>query len=367
MSRNALSVLVLVGVLSACTTQQERRIANGDFRYLDEQQRVNVRIPENLSSPAFTKDYAIPALGEQAPRQLIGDKLEVRSPALVLPLVTGSHVEEGKRSATVFFDQVDDSTPLDTAIWNSLISFLDEQGIGVDTFDKQQGLLLTDWMVATEEEGSWYSWTKTERELGRRFEFKLNLKPHGRTASLDVSLRDYMETRGDKVISSADLDSEAVRRNEVEVLNSVIGHYQQQLQLADAKRMRLIREGMEMEMGFNANGDPAFIVSGDYDLTWTRLQLVLRKLGFNVKDLDKSNGLLFVKYEGPQSSWWSRLWGNDDSLPLDQEEYRLQVNRQGGVTAVTFMDEESKPLAADLMTQLYNPFSQTMADDDLDI
>ena len=55
----------------------------------------------------------------------------VRSPALVLPLVTGSHIEEGKSSATIWFDQVDDSQPLSQAIWNSLLSFLDEQGIGV--------------------------------------------------------------------------------------------------------------------------------------------------------------------------------------------------------------------------------------------
>lgn len=367
MSRNALSVMVLATVLSACTTPHERRIASGDFRYLNEQQRVDVRIPEDLASPEFSKDYAIPALGPQAPTQLVGDKLEVRSPALVLPVVTGSHVEEGKRTATVFFDQVDDSVPLDTAIWNSLISFLDEQGIGVDSFDKPQGVLVTDWMVARQEEGRWYSWTKTERELGRRFEFLLQIKPHGRTAALQVSLRDYLETVGEAVISTDDLDAEAIRRNEVEILNSVIGHYQQQLLLADAKRLRLLREGMEMALGFNANGDSAFLVSGDYDLTWTRLQLVLRKLGFDVKDLDKSNGLLFVEYKGPESDWWSRLWGNDDSLPLEQEEYRLQVTRQGDKTAVTLMDEQSTPLPADLLTKLYAPFSQTMADDDLDI
>ncbi|GAB3016958.1 outer membrane protein assembly factor BamC [Bowmanella dokdonensis] len=368
MYRFSLLTLMLATGLAGCSSSLERRTANGEFDYLQEQQRVNFKVPQGLNPPPESSEYQVPKIGQNAPANLVGQKLEVVSPALVLPLVTGSHVEEGQRSATIFFDQVDDSQPLDTAVWNSLLGYLEEQGIGVDSFDKQSGRLVTDWMLMeTELDSGWFDWTTTERSIGRRFEFLLEMKPHGRTAALKVQLKDYLETVGEQVRSGEDLDAEARRRNEVDVLNKVIGHYESQIQIADARRVQQLRQGLEMQMGFNADGDPAFMVDGDYDMTWTRTQLVLRKLGFNVKDLDKSNGLLFVSYEGPDSSWWDRLWGSDKGLPMEREDYRLKLAKIGEKTSITLMDDESKPVSADLLTSIYPEFSQTMSASNLDI
>lgn len=51
-------------------------------------------------------------------------------------------------------------------------------------------------------------------------------------------------------------------------------------------------------MGFNVDGDVVYIVEVKYDVVWLRMLLVLCKFGFDVKDLDKLNGLLFVIYNG---------------------------------------------------------------------
>ncbi|ALS98447.1 outer membrane protein assembly factor BamC [Lacimicrobium alkaliphilum] len=368
MIRNSVLALSSILVLAACSTPQERRIANDDFEYLKQDNRQTLKVPEGLRAPQQSREYQIPELGPDAPRNLLGEKLQVLSPPLVLPLVTGSHVEEGQRSATVFFDQVDDSQPLDTSVWGSLISYLEEQGIGVDSFDKDAGTLVTDWMLMeTELDTGWFDWTTTERSVGRRFEFKLDVKPHGRTAALKVRLKDYLETVGKQTRSAEELNADDIRRNEVDILNRVIGHYQQQLQIANIRKVREIRQGMNMQMGSNAKGEPAFIVEGDYDIAWTRIQLVLRKLGFNVKDLDKSNGLLFVSYEGSESSWWDSLWGNDDDLPLEKQEYRLHLSRLEDKTVITFMDNESNNLSENLLSGIFQPFSDTMAANNLDI
>lgn len=365
MIRHSLLVLSPLLVLAACSTPQERRIANDEFEYLKQDNRQSLKVPPGLQAPQQSREYQIPELGPDAPRDLLGEKVQVLSPALVLPLVTGSHVEEGQRSATVFFDQVDDSQPLDTSVWGSLISYLEEQGIGVDSFDKE---LVTDWMLMeTELDSGWFDWTTTERSVGRRFEFTLDVKPHGRTAALKVRLKDYLETVGEQTRSAEELADDDIRRNEVDILNKVIGHYQQQLQIADIRKVRQIRQGMDMQMGTNAKGEPAFVVDGDYDIAWTRIQLVLRKLGFNVKDLDKSNGLLFVSYEGGDSSWWSNLWGSDDDLPLEKQEYRLLLSRLEDKTVITFMDNESNNLSETLLSGIFQPFSDTMAANNLDI
>lgn len=354
-------------MLSACSSVAERKIANGNFDYIDEPEAKSFDIPADVDKPFINNAFAVPDLGENAAESLVGPKVTVVSPALVLPLVSGSRVEEGLKEATVYFDQVDDSQPLDQTIWNSLIGFLEEQGIGVVSFDKEQQKLVTDWMIAEDvEDSSWFNWTSTERSVGRRFEFNLDVKHHGRTAALKAELKDYLETVGEEVI--ADLESEQERRNEVDILNKVINHYENQLRIADVKRIRQIRDGLEMELGFNSNGEPAYVVDGDYDVVWTRLLLVLRKLGFNVKDLDKSNGLLFVNYGSAESGWWDSLWGSgDDELDLDKEDYRFQVENVGRKTSISLLDDESNPFPANKVTELYDTFARTMAADDLDI
>lgn len=352
--------------ISACSSVEERQIANGNFEYLDQPAAADFQVPADLDRPNFSDVYKLPELGENADTDLFGKRVTVTSPSLVLPLVTGSHIEEGMKKATVFFDQVDDSQPLDTTVWNSLISFLEEQGIGVDSFDKSAQSLTTDWMIIeSSDDTSWYSWTKTERSIGRRFEFWLDVKPHGRTAALNVKLKDYLETQGDSIVS--EIDAEQVRRNEVDVLNQVIGHYAGQIRVAEVKRIQEIRKGLDVDLGFDSDGEPAFVIDAEYDVAWPRLLLVLRKLGFNVKDLDQSTGLLFVNYGSGESSWWDNLFSREGKLPLDEDEYRLQVRKMGDKTSVTLLDEESQPFTVDEVTSLFQPFSETMSSDNLDI
>lgn len=362
-----LAVCLGLTFLTACTSLKDRQRANGGFDYVDASLQEEFKVPEGLDKPERKRDYEIPEIGPNAQSSEVGKQVTVMSPSLVIPIVTGSHVEEGLQEATVWFDQVDDSQPLDVTIWNSLISFLEEQGIGVVSFDKDKQTLVTDWMIIeNDEDNGWFNWTTTERSVGRRFEFSLDVKPHGRSASLKTTLKDYLETVGEDVIGNLNRDQE--RRNEVDILNQIIGHYEKQMRLADIKRIRQIRSGFQMELGFNKDGDPAYVVDGTYDLVWPRLLLVLRKLGFNVKDLDKSNGLLYVTYGAEDSGWWSGLFSSDkDALKLDKKDYHLKVARAGDKTNFTLMSNEDKPFEVNKVTELFKPFAEAMATDNLDI
>jgi outer membrane protein assembly factor BamC len=123
-----------------------------------------------------------------------------------------------------------------------------------------------------------------------------------------------------------------------------------------------------MELGFDSDGEPAFVVDADYDITWPRLLLVLRKLGFDVKDYDKSNGLLFVKYNGAEDGWWSNIWSSDkNEMDLEPQEYRIKVETLGKKTSITLLDDESNPFPVNKLTDLFPTFLKTMSADDLDI
>jgi len=359
--------VITATLLTACSSLEEREIASGSFDYIKEQPGQKIKIPEDVDKPKFDDAYKLPDLGEDAPLTAMGKKLSVLSPSLVLPVVAGSHIEEGSKNATVWFDQVDDSLPLDTAIWNSLIRFLETEGIGIEMFDKDKQRLVTDWMVMDESQNNkWYSWSKSERTVGQRFEFTLNKKPHGRSAALSVELVEYKEKLDPQ--SNEILKAKDKRRNEVDVLNMVVKNYEFETQVANVKRYRQIREGLPMELGFDSDGESAFVVDADYDITWPRLLLVLRKLGFDVKDYDKSNGLLFVKYNGSEDGWWSNIWSSDkNEFDLATEEYRIKVAAVGKKTSVTLLDDESKPFPAKKLTGLFPTFEKTMSADDLDI
>ena len=357
-------------VLTACASQQERVTASGSYEYLKSKERTQLQVPTELDAPEFTSDYNIPALQQSADSTLVGRNLEVVPPALVIPLVQGSHVEEGSKGATVLLDQVRDTETLDKTIWNSLIGYLEERGISVENFSPEQGELITGWMnvapASTEEgNGGWFDWSSDEGEVAAkgRYKFDVELKPHGRTAQLSVALIDY--ERGDKSVE--DLNAMEKRRDEVMVLNRVISHYEYLNQLETNRRIAQIRQGLDMEMGFDNDGNPAFVLDANYDIAWPRIQLVLRKLGFNVKDLDKSNGLIFVQYTDEQVSWWRDLFSSDDAQLLDYEDYRLKVTKLGPKTSITFMDNESTPFDAKQVADLFKPFEQVMTEDGLDI
>ncbi|NVK57927.1 MAG: outer membrane protein assembly factor BamC [Alteromonadaceae bacterium] len=356
-------------VLTACASQQDRVTASGSYEYLKAEQRTKLQVPSDLDTPEFEDDYAVPTVKQTGNDALIGRDLEVVPPALVIPLVTGSHVQDGYKGATVLIDQVKDSETLDKTIWNSLIGYLEEKGIAVENFAPDEGRLVTDWMPVNlneDDEGDgWFDWSSDEKSTVAkgRFLFTLELKPHGRTGQLSASLLDYKQGE----TSLDERNPMQVRRDEVEILNRVIGHYEYLNQLETNRRIAEIRQGLDMEMGFDSDGNPAFVLDARYDIAWPRIQLVLRKLGFNVKDLDKRNGLIFVQYTDEQVSWWKGLLSSDDAKLLDYDEYRLKVKDLGAKTSITFMDNESTPFDAKMLTDLFEPFEQVMTEDGLDI
>jgi len=355
--------------LTGCSSQLEKTTATGSYKYLNAEQKEKMQVPENLEKPDFSSEYELPELSDDANRGLVGRELRVISPALVHPLVTGSHIQEGTEGAVVTFDQVDDRQPLRQAIWDAVKSFLEKQEVGISEFNEADNVLVTDWFVLTEEvedeDSPWYAWSSDiDAERKRRFKFLLDVKPHGRTASLRTELVEFQEQRGKNKVE--DIGEFARHREEVEILNEVISHYEYQIQLDNTRRIAEIRQGLETEMSFNDDGESAILVKGNYDVVWPRMLLVLRKLGFDVKDLDKSTGLLFVTFNGNDEGWWSNLFSGDSDL-LEEADYRLLIAPKGEHTIVTFMDNESEPFNAKQVTDLFDPFSEVMTQDNLDI
>jgi outer membrane protein assembly factor BamC len=366
MKYKAVGLSLVAFAIAGCAGKAERELASGSYEYLEASQHKTMDVPEDLDSPNYSQRYILPDLGENTLTDLKGKKLKVSPPTLILPLVTGTHVEEGSGIAKVLFDQIDDSEPLQKTVWDTVLTYLEESNVGVEKFDKDNNILITNWVTqALEVPTRWYDFTDNFISVNKKFKFTMELAPHGRTASLKTELIDYVDENGQSVIEQIDPISK--RTDESNFLNNVIIKYDFGIRLANTQRIATIRQGFNSKMGFNSDGAPAFMVDAVYENTWPRLLLVLRKMGFDVKDLDQSTGLLFVQYNGVESSWWSGLLGSKGELDIEKDEYRLKLEEIGEKTTVTFMDNESKPFDAKQIIKIFAPFKDYMGNEDLDI
>jgi outer membrane protein assembly factor BamC len=357
-----LSLLALV-IATGCTSSETRKQASGNFDYLAVKEGEMLKVPSDLKRPPASNRYQLPEV--KSPHDMLGPQVLVHSPRLVLPLVSGSHVEEGSEKATVLFDQIDDSKSLDSTIWDTVLGYLELNNIAVENFDRENNVLVTDWVVSTVDiDTSWYDFTEEKLEQARKFKLSVELAPHGRTASLNVEKVAFIDENGDSQFVNA--SPFELRENEVNFLNYIIQEYDFGIRLAQNQRMAMIRDGFNSELGFNPDGDSAIVVDAIYENTWPRLLLVLRKMGFDVIDLDQSSGLMFVKYNGPDSSWWDGLF-SDEALDLDKVNYRLLVQATGDKTTITFKDSDNKAFEINQVTDLYSVFSDYMAEENLDI
>lgn len=358
-----IGLLILVGHLASCTSYEKRQLANGDFKYLNQTLKDEVSVPQGLKKPDYSDEFEIPDVGEYR-SEPVGELLAISAPSLVLPIINGTHLDEGTKTAKISFDKINDDEPLDTTIWNTVIGFLEENGIGVSSFDKDKQELVTDWILNEESKKKgilgWVGLNTERLSEGSRFKFNFELRPHGRSGTLTTTLIDHLETVDDEVVEDNPLFND--RSAEVAVLNQVLLHYDYQARLSQARTLREVREGVEVDLGFDLDGNAAFVSTAPFEVVWARLVLAANAVGFTVSDLDQSSGLLYVKYGDQEGSWWSNLWGrNDKSLPLEDGDYRIKIIENEDVTSITFQDGEGNPLSADKINDVYPELSRVMA------
>ncbi|MBT1449594.1 outer membrane protein assembly factor BamC [Glaciecola sp. XM2] len=355
--------LCAVAALTACTSSETRKQVSGNLDYLEVETAEALKVPSDLQPPSMSNRYELPQL--QSELNIKGTEISIASPRLVLPLVNGSHVEEGSAGAEVLFDQLNDNEPLSKTIWDTVLSYLELNEVSVESFDQQKNELYTGWVVTQEElESNWYEFGSEFTENAKRFKLSLELAPHGRTAALKAELVEFIDADGSSLLPQLSVFEERAER--VDFLNNIIAEYDVGIRLEQSQRLALIRDGFSSKLGFNPNGDPAFVVDAAYENAWPRLLLVLRKMGFDVIDMDQSSGLMFVKYNGQEESWWSGFF-SEEELQLEKVNYRLAIESVGEQTAITFKDSENVPFDAQTVTDLFEPFADYMAQENLDI
>ncbi|MCL1112658.1 MULTISPECIES: outer membrane protein assembly factor BamC [Shewanella] len=355
--------LLLVAAVSACSTPLDRRQANGDDDFINAETKPLLTIPEGLNTPTYSKEYDIPPVGTKSDKSLIGKKLDIRAPLQVLPMAEGTYIEESSDNMRIIIDSIDNNTDLKQEIFDVIKGYLAKNNMKLSLEDYSAGVIETDWIEHQEViESSWWGSDKVYI-LRQRYRYNIDVKPHGRSGSVEINLLDHQELyngEDQQIILSGD----DKRRYTTDMLNNAIVY----MSIERDKAIRAARieksRGINVDLVTGTDTDESYwLADANYNSVWERLRLVLPEMGFDVVDMDTSKGLFFINLV-ESGGFWSSLWG-EDKLSLKKGNYRLMLKEAENAdqTKILLRDVEDNPLDNDAITEVYQILSDLMQED----
>jgi len=337
--------------ISACSNVDSAKRASGDFDYVKVKETAPLVIPPPLEEPDYKNDYKV-AGANQIFAGPVGEKIDVRAPALVLPIATSTRVEPDSPAVKIWFDQVLEDKNLTEFILAALKEKVTSDGVKFTEIDAKKQIYQSGWYHKNEEKGMLF-WSDTETKESMRFQYQLKAKPHGRSVALIVKLIDYKNKLSDTPIDPIDK-----QRVEVSMLNDIVGYVDYKYRQYK-KENHLMRATQKIvAIGENQKGEPSYIIEMEKDNVWTNLPRFFEKYGFDIYDLNESKNIYYVNFEQPESSLWDSIWG--DALPVidfENKKYQFILTSLGdksGKTALTIYDEAGNALDTETLTRVFD-------------
>ena len=360
MSRKLFCFSVLSLTLSACSSVDNKR-AQGDFDYAKKQESKEFIVPDNLDKPKVQSEFIIPnSVNTQGP---VGLDMDVRAPSLVLPVAASSRVVSESNEAIIWFDKVLEEKDLLLFIKNSMINQLMSDGVSYEMVELSENNNPEYKGKVEVYDSQWYhnevetGWLFTEIEVSKsmRFRYEFNLKPHGRSVSLKVSLIDYMQTDHDG--GSRTIDPIDQQRAEMAMLNKVVAQVDYNYRLA-LRENRLMRANQKLvTIGENKESEASYVVEMGLENLWDNMPIFFEKHGFTISDLNETNKIYYVDFVKPEMSIWDTIWGDKRPvIEVSDAKYQFvleALDDKNHKTAVTIYNAEGEPLALDVLERIF--------------
>ncbi|MFQ2153910.1 outer membrane protein assembly factor BamC [Aeromonas sanarellii] len=344
-----------VAVLAACSSPQDRKMANRGFEY--EESRLEGRaflVPAGLSTPAFNNGFDIPALPESSREGAIGAKVDVRPPAQLLTVVPGSQVVANAEEPTIAFYALSTSQSVERDTWAFLMNFLAEHKVTTEKLDQQAGVLQTGWFDNTAVLDGWAE-EDDDFKIRQRYQFVLKNDVQRHATMMSVRVLEHEETIDGE--TSTALTPADAQRYATRALNQFSLYYDKQLK---AREQHKSSDGMGLELGLDNNELSAWIAEGSFDQVWRRLNQVLPAYGFTIKDTQQSLGWIDVEYDEPDAEFWKAKGA--EPFKLEEDQYRFQLGEMaGGKTSINLFDKDKKPVSSGVISQMYISLSEAFA------
>jgi outer membrane protein assembly factor BamC len=362
MSRQLFYFSMLSLTLSACSSVDSKR-AQGSFDYAKKQESKAFIVPQELDKPAKNKEFLITnKINNQGS---IGNEVDIRAPSLVLPIAASSRVITDSQDAIIWFDKALEDKDLLVFLKDALASQLSSDGVSYElvqssTHDvagsqsqSKTEIYESDW-YHNEVETGWL-FTDIESSTSLRFRYEFFLKPHGRSASLNVSLVDYLKTDSNGGSKTADpIDK---HRAEILMLNEIVAQVDYNYR-AKQRENRLMRANQKLvAIGENKEGEPAYIVELGIDNLWDNMPIFFEKHGFTINDLNETNKIYYVTFAKPEISIWDSIWGDESPIiEVSDAKYQFVLAPLGDKnekTSVSIYNVDGEPLPLETLERVF--------------
>ena len=339
--------LVAVAVASCSTARNNQ--ASGDFDYANKTDPKVIDIPAELAKPDVKDDFTIIEASKVSGP--IGKEVDVRAPSLVLPIATSTRTEPESSDAIIWFDKVLEDKDLKDFVNAVVKDQLTKDNVALLS-ETEDGLsLVSDWYIKQNESGVLFK--SIDKAESLRFRFDINVKPHGRSASLQVTLVDYKKTEKEQG-ETTDVDPIDKHRAEMAMLNQITSlvDYKYRLQ---QRENRLMRANQKLvTLGESPSGEPAYIVEMETDLLWSNLPIFFERNGFNVADLNESKKIYYVDFVKPDFSLWDKIWGDEKPvIELADQRYQFKLKEVEDKTALTIARDNGELLTAEELEAIF--------------
>ncbi|CUS49231.1 MAG: beta barrel protein translocation lipoprotein component BamC [Idiomarinaceae bacterium HL-53] len=308
-------------VLTACSSAQYDK-PDGTFDYVNIPERDQLETPEGLELQTDTAIYAVPLLPTAADDAVIGDDVSIRPPRQLLAVAPGSRVEESSRESVIYLDTVDGIANLSNSVWEHMIDVVDRLGVSYER-DRETNTIITERFTILQYERSRpglanvLNRDKIVTESEQAFELTFTVAGHGRSGALTAKAIEPTWIV-DGQTQSVPMNFE--RMLERDLLNDVSLELERSYQ---TNRAVFSDRNIDIQTGVSTNDEPAFVMNTDFSNAWVLFPEMLEALGFDIEDLNQSEGIYYTTYNPfSERSWFSRLafWKGDEMGPLGLEE-----------------------------------------------
>lgn len=270
-----------------------------------------IQVPEGKSTEALQEIYPVPPVTGGV---VSSAEFEVPRPA---PLV-GAEEDE-----TVRIQRLGDESWALVAeapgqVWPQVRSFLTSAGIGLARVDAREGILETSWLQLE------------SAPMSSRFRMRIEQGVQRGTSELHVLQQNQAGDVNAWPDRSDDLDQEA------EMLRTLAQFIANSAEAAPVSMVaeQGISAGGRIAMQESTGGEPYIQLQLPFDRAWASLGRALEKSTFELTDRDRSEGLYYTVFLGPQADeeegWFDWLWGSEDEHPRAGERFVVTMEDIGG-------------------------------------
>lgn len=356
------AIAATVAAITGCASQRDQ--AQGDFEYLDIEERPILLIPEGMTPVAQNPDFRIPALEQDTGP--IGPASTIRAPRQVMPLVPGSRIEEGSRDARIWFDAIEEMDNVADWVWEELLALLAEQGYEITDSEEKQHI-----QTATVEQGQgsrarggFWSGLRGDRiEFTASYNLAVDMHAptHGRSAMLEVDVADVQWYEdGERTTAPPFLQREL----EASFLNDLGMRMQGNF---ERQRVAQVRATRALRHAESPQGEPAYALDADFEAGWVLMPGVFDYLGFVVEDLSQTQGIYLVDYQpGGERGFFSNLafWRSEDDETLGLQRgsgYTFQLDERDGIFYIV-ISYRGEVLDEETMDELFPVFAEAFSE-----